>query len=108
VPIESYERYLFPSLLRTYVQNGYCWVVIGSTEYGRAFLQPWLARGAVAYYRALAREGTLVYQASPFSPGARPVAFNFDWSFDYYPGQYRLPGPEIKIYRLRGGRCIGG
>ena len=102
VPIEEYERYLFPSLLHTYAADGYCWVLTGSTEYGRAFLDPGLASGAVAYYRALSRTATLAYQVSPYAPGTAPVRFNFDWSFDYFPGQYRLPGPEIRIYRLRG------
>jgi Dolichyl-phosphate-mannose-protein mannosyltransferase len=108
VPIEQYERHLFPSLLRTYAAAGYCWVVSGSTEYARALLDPGLAPGAVAYYRALSREATVAYHVSPYAPGADPAPFNFDWSFDYYPGQYRLPGPEVRIYRLHGGRCGGG
>jgi hypothetical protein len=107
VPIEQYERYLFPSLLHTYAADGYCWVVTGSTEYGRTFLDPRLAPGAVAYYRALSKDAQLVYHVSPYALGAAPVRFNFDWSFDYYPGQYRLPGPEIRIYRLHGGMCAG-
>ncbi len=37
--------------------------------------------------------------------GAEPVAFNFDWAFDYYPLAYERPGPEIVIYRLSGGGC---
>ena len=40
--------------------------------------------------------------------GATPVPFNFDWSFDYYPLAYTRPGPEMTIYRLRGGRCTPG
>jgi hypothetical protein len=36
------------------------------------------------------------------------VAFNFDWSFDYAPLAYARPGPEMTIYRLRGGRCAPG
>ena len=38
---------------------------------------------------------------------AHPVAFSFDWSIDYYPRQYRRPGPEMSVYRLRGGVCGG-
>lgn len=108
VPIEQYERYLFPSLLRTYLDSGYCWVITGSTESARSFLTPRLAPGAVAYYRALSRQATLAHQVSPYVRGSEPVSFNFDWSFDYYPGQYRLPGPEIRIYRLHGGDCGPG
>jgi hypothetical protein len=35
------------------------------------------------------------------------VAFNFDWSFDFYPLAYERPGPVMTIYRLRGGACAG-
>ncbi len=108
VPIEQYERYLFPSLLHTYETDGYCWVITGSTESARAFRSPRLAPGAVAYYRSLSRQATLAHQVSPYARGATPVSFNFDWSFDYYPEQYRLPGPEIRIYRLHGGDCPSG
>jgi hypothetical protein len=47
----------------------------------------------------------LEYHISPFAPGAHPVPFSFDWSIDYYPRQYRLPGPEMSVYHLTGGRC---
>ena len=58
-----------------------------------------------AYYRALARIGRVVYRASPYRRGEGPVAFSFDWSFDYYPRAYARPGPEMTVYRLSGGRC---
>ena len=61
----------------------------------------------IAYYQALRREGTAVYRATPYSRGQSPVAFNFDWSFDYYPRAYRRPGPQTVVYRLHGGRCAG-
>jgi hypothetical protein len=108
VSLENYELTLAPSLIPYYEREGYCWVVSGSAESGRAFADPSRAPLAVAYYRALARAGTAVYHASPYSAGARPVAFNFDWSFDYYPLSYARPGPEVTIYRLRGGRCARG
>jgi 4-amino-4-deoxy-L-arabinose transferase-like glycosyltransferase len=107
VPLDEYERYLFPSLLTTYLRQGYCWVMTASLQAGRAYVTPAAAPGALAYYRALSQRGKLVYAVSPYSRGARPVSFNFDWSIDYYPEQYRLPGPSIRIYRLRGGRCAG-
>jgi hypothetical protein len=108
VSLENYELTLAPSLIPYYEREGYCWVVSGSAESGRAFADPARAPLAVAYYRALARAGTVVYHASPYRAGARPVAFNFDWSFDYYPLSYARPGPEVTIYRLRGGRCAHG
>ncbi|MCW3057967.1 MAG: glycosyltransferase family 39 protein, partial [Solirubrobacterales bacterium] len=83
----------------------YCWVLSGSTQSGRAFADPAAVPLAIAYYRALAQQGEVVYRASPYGRGEGPVAFGFDWSFDYYPLAYRRPGPQITIYRLHGGRC---
>jgi hypothetical protein len=105
VSLENYELTLAPALIAHYEREGYCWVLSGSAESGRAFADPARDPLAVAYYRALARQAEVVHRISPYRPGARPVAFNFDWSFDYYPLAYRRPGPEVVVYRLRGGRC---
>jgi hypothetical protein len=80
-------------------------VVSGSTQSGRAFTDPRAVPLAVAYYRALERQGQVVYRASPYARGRGPVAFSFDWSLDYYPLAYHRPGPEMTVYRLHGGRC---
>jgi hypothetical protein len=103
--IEDYERTLGPALIGYYQANGYCWVISGSTQSGRAFADPAAVPAAIAYYRALARQGEVVYRSSPYGRGQGPVAFGFDWSFDYYPLAYHRPGPEMTVYRLRGGRC---
>ncbi len=103
--IESYETTLWPALVDYYEANGYCWVISGSTQSGRALADPRAVTHAIAYYRALARAGEAVYRASPYTRGHGPVAFGFDWSFDYYPLAYARPGPEMTVYRLRGGRC---
>jgi len=105
VSIENYETTLAPSLLGYYEANGYCWIVTGSMQRDRAFADPREVPLAIAYYRALSQQGQVVYSASPYSRGAKPVAFNFDWSFDYYPLAYRLPGPQMTVWRLRGGQC---
>jgi hypothetical protein len=105
VLVDQYEKNLYPALLDRYVQNGYCWVVLGSLQAGRAFAQPQDAPQAIAYYALLAQHARLVYHVSPFARGAHPVPFSFDWSIDYYPRQYHLPGPELSVYRLSGGRC---
>jgi hypothetical protein len=105
VSLEDYELTLAPALIPLYEREGYCWVLSGSAESGRALAAPARAPHAVAYYRALARAGTVVDHVSPYRAGARPVAFNFDWSFDYYPLAFVRPGPEVTVYRLRGGRC---
>jgi hypothetical protein len=108
VTIEDYERTLSPALIGYYEREGYCWVVSGFTQSARAFANPGEVPHAFAYYRALARAGRVVYHISPYHPGRGPVAFNFDWTFDYYPLAYERPGPEMTIYRLHGGRCAGG
>jgi hypothetical protein len=105
VLVDQYERTLRPALIDRYVSDGYCWVVIGSLQAGRAFAQPRAAPAAVQYYAALANRAKLVYHVTPFSAGAQAVPFSFDWSIDYYPRQYHLPGPELSVYRLTGGRC---
>lgn len=107
VGIEDYERTLRPQLIAYYERQGYCWVISGSTQSGRAYAEPGAVPEAIAYYRALAAQAKVVYRASPYSPGAGPVAFNFDWSFEYYPLAYHRPGPEMTVYRLLGGRCGG-
>jgi hypothetical protein len=105
VGIENYERTLSPALLGYYRRHGYCVVVSGSTQYGRAFADPREAPLAIAYYRALRSQGEVIFRASPYARGKRPVAFGFDWSFDYYPLAYHRPGPTMTVYRLHGGRC---
>jgi Dolichyl-phosphate-mannose-protein mannosyltransferase len=104
VVVDQYERTLRPALLDQYTEGGYCWLVIGSLQAGRAFAQPRAAPQATAYYTAMADRARLVYHVSPFAPYTH-VPFSFDWSIDYYPHQFRLPGPEMSVYRLTGGRC---
>jgi hypothetical protein len=105
VGVENYVTTLEPALIDYYEHTGYCWIVSGSTQSDRAFADPAAAPGAVAYYRRLAQVAEVAFRASPYGSGEGPVAFNFDWSFDYYPLAYARPGPEMTVYRLRGGRC---
>jgi 4-amino-4-deoxy-L-arabinose transferase-like glycosyltransferase len=108
VSLEDYETTLSPALIGWYERLGYCWVITGSTESGRAYANRSVAPLAIAYYSALRRRARLAYHASPYASGARPVAFSFDWSFDYYPLSYQRPGPEMTVYRLTGGSCRAG
>ena len=105
VKLEDYERTLSPPMLDRYARAGYCIVLSGSTQAGRALREPDAASKAVAYYRALARRSDVLYRVSPMR-GGRPVgAFSFDFSFNSYPLGYTRPGPEIVIRRLKGGEC---
>ena len=105
VGIEDYVRFLRPGLIDEYLAGAYCWVVTGSTQRGRVDVDPAVVPRAAAYYAALERRGRLVHESSPFASGADPVAFNFDFSFNYAPLAYERPGPVMRVYRLRGGRC---
>jgi hypothetical protein len=105
VNIEDYERTLYPGLIDKYTEKGYCWVVVGSTQRGRAEAQPDVVPRAIDYYRELERRSTLAYEASPYRKGAKPVKFNFDWTFDFYPLAYERPGPVMQVFRLRGRKC---
>ena len=105
VNIEDFERVLTPELVSRFEQDGYCYVVVGSTQRGRAEAEPDVVPRALDYYRELERRSTVAHHVSPYSKGKGPVEFNFDWTFDYYPLAYNRPGPEMTIYRLNGGQC---
>jgi 4-amino-4-deoxy-L-arabinose transferase-like glycosyltransferase len=108
VNIEDFERVLRPELVDLFEQQDYCWVVVGSTQRGRALAEPGVVPNALAYYKELERRSKVVYDASPYSKGKGPVGFNFDWTFNYYPLAYNRPGPEMTVYRLQGGQCASG
>jgi hypothetical protein len=102
VKLEDYERTLFPQLVKQYADRGYCTVLTGSTQFGRALAQPQKVPLAIRYYAALKRDGRVVFAER------QPVkTFSFDFSFNSYPLSFDRPGPEIVIYRLQGGRCRG-
>jgi hypothetical protein len=104
VKLEDYERTTRPELVGSYFRGGYCWVVTGSTQYGRAYADPERVPKALRYYDELRRRARLVYRVSPYGRDAEPVRFSFDHSFNYYPLAYDRPGPEIRIYRFPGCR----
>jgi hypothetical protein len=106
--LEDFERGLHPGLIEQFRRRGYCWVLTGSTQRGRAEARPAAVPGAIAYYAALRRASSSVVTFSPYRSGATPVDFNFDWSFDYYPRAYERPGALISIYRLRDCRPYPG
>ncbi len=105
VNIEDFEKVLTPELIEVFEQQAYCWVVVGSTQRGRAEVEPEEVPEALAYYKELERRSRVAYNVSPYSKGKGPVAFNFDWTFNFYPLAYNRPGPTMTIYRLTQGRC---
>ena len=95
----AYHLLLSPEVVDDYRRYGYCLVMTVGVVRERA-----LATGEPrvrAYYRRLERESRLVRSFSPYDPGADPVPFNFDLSYNYYPTAYHRPGPAVRIYRLR-------
>ena len=95
----QYPALLKPDYIPAYRRAGYCLVMTMSVIEGRA--QVAKLPPALAYYRDLQREADVVYHVSPYKPGAKPVRFDFDFSYNYYPSAFARPGPEITIYRLR-------
>jgi hypothetical protein len=105
VKIEDYERTTRPELVKKYADGGFCYVVTGSTQFGRAYADPKDVPYALRYYDELKRQGEVVFRSSPYGKDSKSVPFSFDSSFNYYPLTYERPGPEIVIYRLHGGKC---
>jgi hypothetical protein len=101
VKLEDYERTTRPALVESYRKGGFCWVITGSTQYGRAYADPKKVPQAIKYYDALKRAGDLVYETKPYGK-TTSLPFSFDYSFNYYALSFDRPGPEIQIYRLRG------
>lgn len=95
----QYPSLLKPSYVRSYRRAGFCLVMTMSLIRGRS--ENAKLPQALAYYDALARQSRVVYHVSPYKPGAKPVRFDFDFSYNYYPSAFARPGPEITIYRLR-------
>jgi hypothetical protein len=98
VRASAYHAVLGPEVIDDYRLYGYCLVMTVNVVRDRA-LETGDPR-ARAYYERLERESDLVREFSPYDPGADPVPFSFDLSYNYYPPAYRRPGPTVRIHRL--------
>jgi hypothetical protein len=94
----AYHAVLGPEVIDDYRLYGYCLVLTVDVVRDRA--RQTGDRDARAYYERLDREGRVVKTFSPYDRGARPVPFNFDLSYNYYPPEYNRPGPTVRVYRL--------
>lgn len=108
VSVEDFERVLRPDLIKRYQNGGFCLVVVGSTQRGRAEAEPEEVPDALRYYEELEANSELIHRVSPYADKKRKVEFSFDWSFTYFPLAYERPGPEISIYRLNNGENPDG
>ena len=108
VHIEDFERMLVPELVDDYDEQGYCWVVVGSTQRGRAEAEPDEVPSAIAYYRKLERElaaglrglAVRARRATRSSSTSTGRSTTTRWPTTG-------PGPVMSIYRLTAGRCAG-
>lgn len=97
----NYVATLFPGQLNFFRSKGVCWIVSGSSQSGRAFNNPQRVPEAIAYYHALARQADLRYRIAPFSGPDADNYFQYDFAIDFAPLKFELPGPTMRIYRLR-------
>jgi 4-amino-4-deoxy-L-arabinose transferase-like glycosyltransferase len=98
VRASAYHSVLEPGVIDDYRLYGYCLVMTVDVVRDRALQTG--DREARAYYARLDRESRLLREFSPYDPGADPVPFDFDLSYNYYPTEYHRPGPTVRIYRL--------
>jgi hypothetical protein len=98
-PYQAYEKRLRVRRIDRYRHGGYCWVVVGSLQKDRG-LKAGL-RSSRDYYRALDAASASTTTFSPYVPGAGPVRFSYDGSFNYRPRAFERPGPVVDIHRLR-------
>lgn len=107
--VEQYVLTLSPALLDEYARRGFCVVVSGSTQRGRAEKERGskLVKDALAYYNDLDTKHTKVASFSPMDKGKSLPKFNFDISYNAYPLAFHRPGPQVDIYKLNNGACAG-
>jgi len=98
-PFQAFEKRLRVARIEKYRRQGYCTVVVGSTQKERG-LKAGLT-SARRYYPALDAASAKVVTFSPFRAGAEPVRFSYDKSFNYQPRAYERPGPVVEIHTLR-------
>ena len=83
-------------MLDRYARAGYCVVITGSTQQGRALREPDdVPEGDRLLPRARAPRRRRLYRVSPTGDGRSVGPFSFDFSFNSYPLDYERPGPEI-------------
>src|SRR4029079_9018074 len=98
---QNYERTLQPELIDVYRREHACWVVTGSSQYGRALAEAKRVPEALQYYKALRGQATVAFKVSPFKKGAKTPRYQVDKSFNYVDDAYERPGPEMIVYKLR-------
>ena len=73
-------------MLDVYRSEHACWIVTGSSQYGRARAETYRVPQALKYYRALRRQATVAFKVSPVSAGDKLPRYQVDKSFNYVDG----------------------
>lgn len=103
VSVEDFQRVLRDDLIARYQRGGFCLVIVGSSQRGRAEAEPQEVPDALRYYDELEKNSTVIFRTTPYGDERKKVPFSFDWAFTYFPLAYERPGPEITVYRLHDG-----
>ena len=59
-----------PGRVAAYEEGGFCWVVTGSNQFGRAYAEPEEVPEAIRYYDELRKRGDVVFRVSPYGRDA--------------------------------------
>ena len=93
--IEDYERITRPALVGAYERGGYCWVVIGSTQYGRALAEPdEVPERDPLLPRARAARASSSTAIDPYRPGEGPERLQLRLELRLLPARLRAPRPD--------------
>ncbi len=105
VLVDQYERNLYPALLDRYVQDGYCWVVLGSLQAGRPSpsLRTRRRPSPTTPCWPGGRASSTTSARSPEAP--MPSRSASTGRSTTTPASTTCPDPELSVYRLSGGRC---
>jgi hypothetical protein len=98
---QNYERTLTPALIDVYRREHVCWVVTGSSQYGRARAEAYRVPQALKYYKALRSQADVAFKTSPVGAGDTLPRYQVDKTFNYVESAYHRPGPEMIVYKLR-------
>ncbi|MDA0165866.1 glycosyltransferase family 39 protein [Solirubrobacter ginsenosidimutans] len=98
---QNYERTLSPAMIDVYRREHVCWVVTGSSQYGRARVESYRVPEALQYYKALRKQAKVAFKVSPVAKGDKLPHYQVDKSFNYVESAYHRPGPEMIVYKLR-------
>ena len=112
--IEDFERVLTPDLVSTYEQQGYCYVVSGSTQRGRAEADPKQVPAGARVLPRVESRAQVAHEISPYSKGKGPVEVQLRLDVRLVPAGLQPPRagdddlpPDGRAVRDRGGLIAG-